>query len=132
MFTSLAVVHVNKLPPSVFLPSKDINSTGSTTDTITFELGTLTQLFAPVHLAKNVLLDVIVGVLLGNATVGLAASYQISVPEQPLAVRVVVLPDETDEGVAVGAVGADVVLTVTLPIVAGFEVQTLAFWTVNV
>ena len=80
----------------------------------------------------DVLLDVIVGVLLGNATVGLAASYQISVPEQPLAVRVVVLPDETDEGVAVGEVGADVVLTVTLPIVAGFEVQTLAFWTVNV
>ena len=73
----------------------------------------LTQVFVPVHRAKKVLVAVILGVLLGKATVLFAKSYQVSVEGelQPLAVRVVVFPEMVIlDGVAVGLVGAGVEL----------------------
>ena len=83
---------------------------------MTFVLGSLTQVFVPVHLAKNVLFDEIVGVLFGKATKGLAESYHEIVfgESQPEAVRVVELPEtEMVDGKATGLVGAGVEFTVT-------------------
>ena len=85
-------------------------------------LASLTQVFAPVHLAKNVFVAVIAGVLLGKATVLFDKSYQVIVPAQPLAVSIVVFPETVmTDGVAVGLVGAGVELIVPL---------TATFWVV--
>ena len=98
-------------------------------------LASLTQVFVPVHLAKNDLLAVITGVLLGKATVGFDESYHEMVVGElhPVAVRVVIFPETIIvDGVAIGLIGADgLALTVTLPIVAGDETQPLVFLTVN-
>ena len=71
------------------------------------------------HLAKNVLLAVMAGVLFGKATVGFEESYQEIVEGElhPVAVRVVVFPDTVMlDGVAIGLVGAAVELTVIVPV----------------
>ncbi len=90
-------------------------------------------MFVPVHLAKNVLFAEIVGVLLGNATVGFDESYQVIVDGelQPVAVKVVVPETVKFDGVAVGLVGAGVEFTVTLPETL-FDRQPLAFLTIKI
>ena len=80
-------------------------------------LGSLTQVFVPVHRAKNVFVAVMAGVLFANATVGFAESYQLIVEGelQPVAVSVVVFPETVmTDGVAVGAVGEAVTFPVPL------------------
>ncbi len=101
--------------------------------TVTLGLGRLVQLnVPPVHLAKKVFVAVITGVLSGKATVLLAVSYQVIVngESQPLAVSVVVVPEiVTDEGVAVGLVGAAIVAILTS--VVADAVHPLEFVTVK-
>jgi hypothetical protein len=100
--------------------------------TTTLLLGELTQVFVPVHLAKNVLFAEIVGVLFGKATVGLDESYHVIVDGelQPVAVKVVVPETVKFDGVAVGLVGAGVELITTA--VVAVAVHPLAFVTLNV
>ena len=73
------------------------------------------------HLAKNVLFDDMLGVLLGSATVLFAVSYQVMLDgeSQPLAVSVVMPETTMVEGMAIGLVGAPGLLfTVTKPVLA--------------
>jgi hypothetical protein len=101
--------------------------------TVTVGLELLTQVFVPVHLAKNVLVAVMAGVLLGKATEGFEESYQEMVEGelQPVAVSVTVFPETVIlDGVAVGEVGAGVELITTA--VVAVAVHPPALVTLNV